>query len=108
MLRGRSACARTRERGAEDKSNHMWNAIYILWLRQLKRHLRSKARMIGSLAQPILFLVALGFGFGPIYQRAGGGNYIQFIAPGIIAMSVLFTAMFAGIEVIWDRQFGFL
>ncbi len=86
----------------------MWNAIYILWLRQLKRHVRSRARMIGSLGQPILFLVALGFGFGPIYQRAGGGNYIQFIAPGIIAMSVLFTAMFAGIEVIWDRQFGFL
>jgi ABC-2 type transport system permease protein len=53
-------------------------------------------------------LVALGFGFGPIYQRAGGGSYIQFLAPGIIAMSVLFTAMFSGIEIIWDRQFGFL
>lgn len=84
------------------------NAIYILWLRQLKRHFRSKARMIGSLGQPLLFLVALGFGFGPIYQRAGGGNYIQFLAPGVISMSILFTAMFAGIEIIWDRQFGFL
>jgi ABC-2 type transport system permease protein len=82
--------------------------IYILWLRQLKRYYRSRARMIGSLAQPVLFLVALGFGFGPIYQKAGGGNYIQFIAPGIIAMSIIFTAMFAGIEVIYDRQFGFL
>jgi ABC-2 type transport system permease protein len=83
-------------------------AIYILWVRQLKRYSRSKARIIGSIAQPLLFLVALGFGFGPIYQKAGGGDYIQFLAPGIIAMSVLFTAMFAGIEVIWDRQFGFL
>ncbi len=64
--------------------------------------------MIGSLGQPILFLVAMGFGFGPIYQRAGGGDYIQFLAPGIIAMSILFTAMFFGMEVIWDRQFGFL
>jgi len=64
--------------------------------------------MIGSLGQPILFLVAMGFGFGPIYQKAGGGDYIQFLAPGIIAMSILFTAMFSGIEVIWDRQFGFL
>lgn len=64
--------------------------------------------MIGSLGQPLLFLLALGFGFGPIYQRAGGGNYLEFLAPGIIAMSVLFTAMFAGIETIWDRQFGFL
>jgi len=84
------------------------NAIYILWLRQLKRHFRSKPRMIGSLGQPILFLLALGFGFGPIYQRASGGNYLEFLAPGIVAMSVLFTAMFAGIETIWDRQFGFL
>jgi len=64
--------------------------------------------MIGSLGQPLLFLVALGFGFGPIYQKAGGGNYIEFLVPGIIAMSILFTAVFSGIEIIWDRQFGFL
>jgi ABC-2 type transport system permease protein len=84
------------------------NTIYILWLRQLKRYFRSKARIIGSLGQPLLFLVALGFGFGPIYQRAGGGNFIEFLAPGIMAMSIIFTAVFSGIEVIWDRQFGFL
>lgn len=83
-------------------------AIFVMWMRQLKKYWRSKPRMLGSLAQPILFLVALGFGFGPIYAKAGGGNYIQFLAPGIIAMSVLFTAMFVGIDVIWDRQFGFL
>ena len=82
--------------------------IYILWLRQVKRYFRSKSRIIGSLGQPLLFLVALGFGFGPIYQKAGGGNYLQFLTPGIIAMTVLFTAMFSGIETIWDRQFGFL
>ncbi|MFA7718160.1 MAG: ABC transporter permease [Candidatus Absconditabacterales bacterium] len=82
--------------------------IYIMRLRQIKRFRRSKSRMIGSLGQPILFLVALGYGFGPVYQKAGGGNYIEFLAPGIIAMSILFTAMFNGIEVIWDRQFGFL
>ncbi len=82
--------------------------IYVLWLRQLKRYFRSRTRIVGSLGQPLLFLVALGFGFGPIYTRAGGGNYIQFLAPGIIAMSILFTATFSGIEVLWDRQFGFL
>ena len=82
--------------------------IYILWLRQIKRYWRSKARVFGSLGQPLLFLVALGFGFGPIFEKAGGGNYIQFLAPGIIAMSILFSSMFNGIEVIWDRQFGFL
>ncbi|KKR05480.1 MAG: multidrug ABC transporter permease, antibiotic transport system permease protein [Candidatus Peregrinibacteria bacterium GW2011_GWC2_39_14] len=84
------------------------NTIYILWLRQLKRYFRSKSRIIGSLAQPLLFLVALGFGFGPIYEKAGGGSYIQFIAPGIIAMSILFSSIFFGIEIIWDKQFGFL
>ena len=84
------------------------STIYVLWLRQLKRYFRSRARLIGSLGQPLLFLVAFGFGFGPIYQKAAGGSYIQFLAPGIIAMSVLFTAMFSGIEIIWDRQFGFL
>ncbi len=84
------------------------NVIYILWLRQLKRYFRSRSRIIGSLGQPLLLLLALGFGFGPIYAKAGGGNYIQFLAPGIIAMGILFTAVFSGIEIIWDRQFGFL
>jgi ABC-2 type transport system permease protein len=84
------------------------STIYILWLRQLKRYFRSKPRIIGSLGQPLLFLVALGFGLGPIYQKAGAGNYIQFIVPGIISMGILFTALFSGIEIIWDREFGFL
>lgn len=82
--------------------------IYILWLRQIKRYLRSRARIVGSLGQPLLFLIALGFGFGPIYQKANGGNYVDFIAPGVICMSILFTSVFSGIEIIWDRQFGFL
>lgn len=82
--------------------------IYILWLRQIKRYLRSKARIIGSIGQPLLFLVALGFGIGPIYQKAQGGNYVQFIGPGVTAMGILFTAVFSGVEIIWDRQFGFL
>ena len=82
--------------------------IYILWLRQIKRYLRSRSRIIGSLAQPLLFLLALGYGFGSIFQKAGQGNYLNFLAPGIIGMSIIFTAIFSGIEIIWDRQFGFL
>lgn len=82
--------------------------LYILWLRQLKRYWRSRARLIGSLGQPVLFLVALGFGLGPVFEKAGGGNYIQFLAPGVIAMSILFTGIFSGMEIIWDKQFGFL
>ncbi len=84
------------------------SVIYILWLRQLKRYSRSRPRIIASLGQPLLFLVALGFGLGPVFKKAGQGNYIQFLAPGIIAMTVLFTSVFSGIELIWDRQFGFL
>ena len=84
------------------------SAIYILWLRQVKRHFRMRTRIVGSLGQPLLFLLALGYGFGPIYQKAGGGNYIEFLVPGVIAMGILFTAVFSGIEIIWDRQFGFL
>ncbi len=86
----------------------MLRTIYILWLRQLKRYVRSRSRIIGSLGQPLLFLVALGYGFGPIFQKAGAGNYLEFLAPGVIAMSILFTAIFSGIEIIWDKQFGFL
>jgi len=84
------------------------NAIYILWLRELKRYFRSRAMMVASLGQPLLYLLVLGFGLGPVFQRAGEGNYIQFVAPGIIGMSVLFTSVFSGIGLLWDRQFGFL
>ncbi|MBU6447738.1 ABC transporter permease [Patescibacteria group bacterium] len=83
-------------------------AIYILWLRQFKRYLRSKSRIVGSLGQPLLFLLALGYGLGPVFQKAGQGNYLNFLTPGVITMSVLFTSIFTGIEIIWDRQFGFL
>jgi ABC-2 type transport system permease protein len=84
------------------------NAIYILWLRELKRYTRSKAQVIASLGQPLLYLLVLGFGLGPVFQRAGNGSYLQFVAPGVVGMSVLFTSVFSGIGLLWDRQFGFL
>jgi ABC-2 type transport system permease protein len=84
------------------------NVIYALWLREVKRYLRSRAQIIGSLAQPALYLLVLGFGFGAVFQQAGQGSYLQFIAPGIVAMGVLFTSIFSGIGLLWDRQFGFL
>lgn len=83
-------------------------AIGIMWRRQMIRFMRSRSRIVAAMAQPVLFLVTFGFGFGAIYSQAGQGSYIQFLAPGIIGMSILFTAVFSGIEVIWDRQFGFL
>ena len=84
------------------------SAIYILWLRQLKRYFRVRIRILSALGQPLLFLVSLGFGFGPLYKRAGGGNYLQYLVPGVVTMGILFPAVFSGIEIIWDRQFGFL
>ncbi len=84
------------------------SAIYILWLRELKRYLRSKVQIIVSLGQPMLYLLALGFGLGPVFQRAGSGSYLQFIAPGVVGMTVLFSSVFSGIAMLWDRQFGFL
>ena len=81
--------------------------IYYLWLRQIKKYWRSKPRLIGTLAQPVVFLLMFGYGFGNTFAAAGG-NYLDFLAPGIIGMSIIFTAIFTGMEVIWDRQFGFL
>ncbi len=74
----------------------------------MKKYVRSPARMIGFIGQPLLYLLALGYGFKPVFEKAGGGDYIAFLVPGIVAMTILFTAMFAAIEIIWDRQFGFL
>jgi ABC-2 type transport system permease protein len=84
------------------------SAIYILWLRELRRYTRSRVQIIASLGQPLLYLLALGFGLGAVFRQAGRGSYIQFVAPGVMAMTVLFSATFSGIALLWDRQFGFL
>jgi ABC-2 type transport system permease protein len=82
--------------------------IYILWLREVKKYLRSRTQIIASLGSPLMYLGVLGFGMGPIFQKAGEGSYLQFMAPGVIGMTILFTSMFSGIALLWDRQFGFL
>jgi ABC-2 type transport system permease protein len=82
--------------------------IYILWLRELKRYLRSRTQVIASLGQPLMYLLALGFGMGPVFQKAGLGSYLQFVAPGVVGMTILFSSIFSGVGLLWDRQFGFL
>src|SRR4051794_4825849 len=84
------------------------SVVYILWLRELKRYVRSRAQMVASLGQPVMYLLALGFGLGPVFQKAGQGNYLQFVAPGVISMAILFSSVFSGMGLLWDRQFGFL
>lgn len=79
-----------------------------MWLREVKKFLRTKSRIIGALGQPIFYLLALGYGLGSVFAAAGRGNYIEFLAPGIIGMTIIFSSIFNGMSVIWDRQFGFL
>src|SRR6476646_775957 len=88
--------------------NHPMPVIYILWLREVKKYLRSRPQILASLGQPLMYLLALGFGLGPVFRKSGQGSYLQFIAPGVIGMSILFTSIFSGMGLLWDRQFGFL
>jgi len=85
-------------------------AVYVLWLREMKRFLRAKSRVVGALAMPLFFLAFLGLGFRRIAVPGveGDVNYIHFLVPGILGMSLLFSSTFAGLSVLWDREFGFL
>ncbi len=82
--------------------------VLALWVRQMKRYFRARSRIIGAIGQPLLFLLALGYGLGSVYKEAGRGDYLQFLVPGIMAQTVLFSAVFYGTSIIFDRQFGFL
>ena len=82
-------------------------ALYTLWLREIKRFLRDRARIVISFVQPLLWLVVFAAGFGARIALPGV-DYQQYIFPGIIGQTLLFTAMFMGISVIWDKEFGFM
>ena len=82
--------------------------VYILWWRQMKRYLRTRTRIFGTIGQPILFLLALGYGLGAVFERAGQGDYLQFLVPGIILQTLLFSGVFWGIQILFDKRFGFL
>ena len=87
----------------------IWRGTWVVAYRELLRFVNERSRLIGSIAQPLIFLVIFGAGFGNmIGSLAPGVNFIQFMYPGIIAMGVLTTALFAGVSVVWDREFGFL
>src|SRR5207302_7452304 len=89
-------------------------AIYIIWYRDILRYYRDRWRLVASLAQPLLFLVVFGSGLssslggGSVFGSTRGFSYVQFMYPGIIGMSILFTAIFGAMSIVWDREFGFL
>jgi ABC-2 type transport system permease protein len=86
----------------------MSRTVYVMWVREVKKFMRSRSRIVAALGQPILFLLALGYGLGGVFQAAGQGNYFQFLVPGVLGMAIIFTSIFNGMQIIWDRQFGFL
>lgn len=84
------------------------DVLKILWLRQMRRYVRSRSRILGAFGQPVLLLLSLGYGIGAIYSKAGEGNYLQFLVPGIITQTILLSAVFWGIIILQDKRFGFL
>jgi ABC-2 type transport system permease protein len=83
---------------------------YVIWLRDLKRFWRDKPRRLGLFVQPLIYLFLLGTGLQSAFRVFGSSttNYIAFIYPGILGMTLLFTSVFSAISIVWDRQFGFL
>jgi ABC-2 type transporter. len=87
------------------------DAIYTIWLREMLRFIKSKSRIVGSGGQPLVWLAIVGVGLGTAFGLHIGSSsisYLTFVSPGLIGMTILFSSMFAGVSVIWDRQFGFL
>ncbi len=84
--------------------------FYTLWLREVKRFLRDRTRIVGSVVQPLLWLVIFGVGIGETLRGGSlpGISYQHLIFPGIVGQTLLFTSMFMGISVIWDKEFGFM
>jgi ABC-2 type transport system permease protein len=85
-------------------------AIYTIWSRDMLRFRRDRARLASSIGQPLIFLLLFGAGFSPSMSNIGGGqiDFTSFFFPGILAMTVLFTAVYSAVSIVWDRQFGFL
>ncbi|MDH5173989.1 MAG: ABC transporter permease [Elusimicrobiota bacterium] len=84
-----------------------FDAIRMIWLRDLIRHFRDRTRLLGSISRPILWLLIMGTGLRAVFN-VHGISYTHFIFPGIIAMNLIFAAMQSTISIIWDREFGFL
>lgn len=83
-------------------------AIAVVWHRELLRFARNRLRMVTSLVQPLLFLFILGSGLSSMLPSSGHVNFKTFMFPGIIAMTVFFTALSSALSIVWDREFGFM
>lgn len=84
--------------------------IYTIWLREFKIFTREKARVVAGAGQPLIYLAILGNGLaaGTRLNATGHIDYLKYMYPGVIGMSILFTSIFSALSIIWDREFGFL
>jgi ABC-2 type transport system permease protein len=87
---------------------HHARATWVVTRRELLRFRSDRARMASMLLQPLLFIFVMGVGLGTIVDTGGDISFQTFLFPGVLATSVLFTAAFAGVSLVWDREFGFL
>jgi ABC-2 type transport system permease protein len=85
-----------------------FNAIYVIVAREFKKFVRERSRLFSAIARPLLWLFIVGAGISRLVSPGVGVPYIQFIFPGIIGMTILFSSMFSSISIIWDKEFGFL
>jgi len=87
----------------------VFRSIWVIAYRELLRFVQDRPRMFSSFSMPIIFLIIFGAGFGRLIgQMMPGVDYIQFMYPGILAMTVLMTSVMSGVSIVWDREFGFL
>jgi ABC-2 type transport system permease protein len=87
----------------------MLEVVYALWRRDMMKFLRDRRNLVTSMVRPFLWLLAFGFGLRASVNLPGaGGDFVSFLVPGMAAMTVLFSSMFAAISIVWEREFGFL
>lgn len=84
------------------------NVIYVIVAREFKKFIREKSRLLSAIARPLLWLFIVGAGISRLVPREAGVPYMQFIFPGIIGMTILFSSIFSSISIIWDKEFGFM
>ncbi|MEW6002283.1 MAG: ABC transporter permease [Nitrospirota bacterium] len=85
-----------------------FNAIYVIVAREFKKFVRERSRLFSAIARPLLWLFIVGAGLSRLVPQSAGLPYTQFIFPGILGMTILFSSMFSSISIIWDKEFGFM
>jgi len=85
-----------------------FNAIYVIVAREFKKFIRERSRLVSAIARPLVWLFFVGAGLSRLVQPVEGVSYTQFMFPGILGLTILFSSIFSSISIIWDKEFGFL